>query len=398
VQCAGSAHTTVSGVVKDPAGKNPLYNVIVYVPNAPVDPVTHGASCDKCGSVASHPVVATLTDTKGQFVLQDVPVGDNIPLIVQVGKWRRQLTLPHVDQCVDNPIANADQTRLPRNTSEGDMPKIALATGCDPMECLFRKIGIADTEFTDPTKPGMVHLYNGVGGANAGAAADAYAFWADLSKMKQYDIVINACECSPYDRRGAYPMMHDYLMAGGRVFASHYHYNWFAQPTGPADFQSVANWTPNGSCQTGPNMIDDTFPKGKAFADWLVNVGASTTYGQIPLSCAPRDVASAKPPLSQQWIFDQSTKSPSYLSFNTPLDAGVDDAGQSNQCGRAVFADLHVASPNTGGPVDSPGGTFPSGCHTTDLSPQEKALEFMFFDLAACVQLDSQPPAPPVPH
>jgi hypothetical protein len=66
-----------------------------------------------------------------------------------------------------------------------------------------------------------------------------------------------------------------------------------------------------------------------------------------------------------------------------------------------VFADLHVASPNAnGGPSDQSGVPFPTGCLTTDLSPQEKALEFMFFDLAACVQLDTQPPVPPppVPH
>ena len=78
--------------------------------------------------------------------MQDVPVGTNIPVVIQTGKWRRQITLPMVKACQDNVFAGADTFRLPKNQSEGHLPKIAMTRGkADRRECLMRRIGISDT-------------------------------------------------------------------------------------------------------------------------------------------------------------------------------------------------------------------------------------------------------------
>ena len=88
-----SGSTTVSGKVYDPGSKRGLYNVFVYVPNAAVSPFTSGVTCTACQAPESgFPVVSTTTKPDGTFVLDNVPVGQNIPIVLQLGKWRRVLT------------------------------------------------------------------------------------------------------------------------------------------------------------------------------------------------------------------------------------------------------------------------------------------------------------------
>ena len=87
---------------------------------------------------------------------------------------------------------------------------------------------------------------------------------------------------------------------------------------------------------------------------------------------------------SRRWLY--SSAAPKFYSFNTPIGTPPD-----NQCGRGVFTDIHVSS------GDASGGTFPANCTTTGFTPQEKALLFLLFDLASCIQDDNTPPAPPPP-
>jgi hypothetical protein len=395
VVCGGSTTTTVSGTVWDPAGKNPLYQVVVYVPNAALDPIMHGPVCDSCGgaAISGKPIVTAMTDAQGKFVLKDVPVGKNIPLVMQIGKWRRQITLPNVAPCQDTPITDKAQTHLPTKKSEGDMPLIALVGGCDPLHTLMQKIGIDITEFTNNAGSGTVHVYSGQGGQNAGVsgATDAYAFWGDKNAMFKYDMLVQECECAPYPRDSvgpAYTNMKLFLDAGGRVLATHYQLNFFGSSSenggkADVDLQNAATWTLwGGSTTSPPTQIDTSFPKGKAMDDWLENLKSASAWSGIKVT--PKgtitangvgDIGAAKAGISQRWLYSGSATSVIYLSFNTPTTAVA-----SKRCGRAIGSDLHAGN-----------GML------TSMSETEAALEFVFFDLAACVIDDAVTPVAPPP-
>ncbi|WP_394850759.1 carboxypeptidase-like regulatory domain-containing protein [Pendulispora brunnea] len=423
--CPAGGTTSLSGTVRDPAGRVPLYNVIVYVPNGAVSPLTRGASCDRCGNVSGDPLVSTITDTSGHFKLTNVPVGNDIPVVIQVGKWRRRLHVDVTRACQDTTLA-AEQTRLPRNKGEGDIPLMALTTGgADALECFLRKVGLDDSEFTAPGGPGRVHLYAGspattrdpqgnvrwgatarFDDAHGGAAfGDAGSLWSSAGHLKEYDMVLLSCEGQTYPMtkpQAALDALYDYTAAGGRVFASHWHRYWFhpnADGNGPAlgttKFTDLGDWDDGNELNGIEAKVETTlpdgkpFPKGQAMKEWLGNVQALTPAGELPIDGAKKNLASVNPANATQWITYAPAAVVQYMSFNVPL--GVSD---EQKCGRAVYSDLHVSS----GVGDQYGPDWPQGCLTTSLSPQEKALEFMLFDLSACIQSDTGEPAPPPVH
>ena len=418
--CPDGVTTTLSGVVYDPAGVNPIYNALVYVPNEPVDPITPGATCEQCGAMASgQALTSAFTDATGHFTLENVPGGADIPLVVQVGKWRRQVTLPTVMDCVDNPLTDPELTRLPRTQSEGDMPQIAVTTGVrDSLECLLRTIGIADSEFTTDGGAGRVHLYyggdlSGPDGAGVGPSAfdatlnggaafsSAATLWADAAKMMNYDIQLYDCEGAGAESPKT-PYRENFLAyvnGGGRAFLGHYQYYWVQQAAlaGTANYLTASGDLPQGGITA---YIDTSFPKAAALADWLVNLGV-TPRGEFEILEGQHSVAGVNAP-TQEWIYvpvnpldEEERRSTQYMTFNTPLDVA-----EESQCGRVVFTDLHVAA-GEGEAARNVTAPFPGNCSRAPLTAQGKALEFLFFDLSACIEppevITVPPPPPDVP-
>jgi hypothetical protein len=388
----------LNGIVYDPAGSMPLNNVFVYVPNTKPAPIVPGSpTCSPCQADATgDPITYGTSDAQGWFHLSNVPSGDDVPLVMQVGKWRRQIVVPHIEACGDNTLLDPSLVRLPAKASEGDMPLIALTTGCDAAECFLQSVGVDVSEFTNPEGSGHVHVYAGrYPGMTIPNMGDAYALWASPDRLAKYDVVLGACECAPYprDTEGpAYDAMAQYLNTGGRFYATHYQSNWFAPPSGPAAFQGVAQWGSGNGVNGATFFVDTSFPKGAAFSQWLNAAALSPEPGEVSISDTRNSVQEVSG--ATRWIYaageaTDNAYSSKFLSFNTPIGTPV-----ANQCGRAVFSDVHVS-----GESNSP-GAFPAECVARDdpHAVNQTALEFLFFDLVSCIQDDTQGSQQPPLH
>jgi hypothetical protein len=397
--------TSISGTVYDPAGKLPLYNVVIYERSEPLAPLASGASCETCdGNFSGRPVAAAVSDAAGHFKLEGIHATENTPLVIQVGKWRREITIPSIPACQDTVIEDPELFRLPRSRAEGDLPKMAVVRGgSEALECLVRKLGVDDSEFTPDSGDGRVHLYVSEGGtATAGTAAmaDGAALGSDdslldsLDKMKGYDMVLLGCEGTDNIIEGRavtqYFNVRDYADQGGRIFGSHYHDKFiWNDKTEDMPYPEVVKFASGASALPSPatGTINTSFPKGQALADWLVNVKASTTPGQISIVDAENTVTGVVHANAISWIGSPQAKTPGapiYFSFPTPVDGPA--------CGRMVFSDIHVAS----GSGDTGKEAFPTGCTNPELTPQQAALAFMIFDLSSCVQPEKDDVKPPV--
>jgi len=394
VACDGGTSTTVTGKVV--AGTLPTYGtpdpvpgVLVYVPNAPIQPFTAGASCN-CPPVTGNPLVSTTTAVDGTFTLKNVPVGTNIPIVIQLGKWRRQTTFNSPTACTSAPVvdnmgggAAAGTIHMPRNRTDGvggqaDIPLTALSTGdVDAMECVLLKMGVDAAEFTDPaaTAGQRIHLYVGNGANASNGATQETTLTSSLASLEKYDQVLFPCWGGPVDKPAAdLANVVSYTSAGGRMFATHYSYTWLYTNV---PFSTTATWDPDAQYGSDVGKVNTTFPRGATFGQWMELVGAATgTPPTFGITSPRQDFINPVAPSLTYVNATQNGTFPLHYTFDTPWQA-------QSTCGRVIYSDFHVADLTSA-------GTFPSECDATGLNAQEKALEYMIWDLGQCL-------TPPVP-
>ncbi len=421
--CDGGAVTTITGKVI--AGTLPTYlnvgsppdpvpNVLVYIPNSGLQPFNAGAQCSPCGAdVSGSPLVSTTTAFDGTFTLTNVPAGNGIPVVIQLGRWRREIKV-NIAACTTTAVGNdcivggSNTTtpgciRMPRNKTDGDVPAstniplTAISTGAvDSIECVMLKMGVDAAEFTNNTGTGRIQLYSCANDNGAGASAGANteceeSLMGNGGTYMGYDQILLPC----WGREALKPAAElgnlvTYANGGGRFFATHFSYTWLFNNN---PFNTTATWDANhntginqmtGNVRLPPPAAAPNNPEGTVFSEWLGLVGALSNANppQLTVNVVRHDVDAVQG-ASVDWIDgtdpgDQSNMLLHY-TFNTPV-------GAPSQCGHVIYSDFHVNDTKT-----SPATTFPAECSNKPLQPQEKVLEFLIWDLASCVG----PPAPP---
>lgn len=448
--------TTIQGVVYMPNGTLPVYDALVYVPNGTVQPMPQGNTpgvCDSCAAQASGlPLVNTRTNYKGEFTLTNMPHrAGGVPVVIQAGRWRKQITVTttrcgtvNLSPTYPQP-ATADNTTFGRTQSATNhIPKFAVTSGgADALQCLLRKIGIADSEFTQPAGPGRVNVYGGTSGTTryrdgfnglSGTGAwspgaqntrvlpsetylygDATPGVVDSSTLDAYDAVVLSCTGAgdqTTERAEYRAEMKQYADGGGKIFASHWHHAWLEHGPSPWGTSGGVAGGKLATIQHQSDLVDPvtalintapTFLKGNALADWIVHANnlagtAPLPRGQISIIDAQHTVNAVDTARVISWISINApigvegggtTNNPSvqHFDFNTPV-------GAANQCGRMVISDLHVSRDSVGNGSGGGASGFPNNCTSTGMTDQERVLAFMVFDLTSCVPPVTPPPPP----
>jgi hypothetical protein len=319
---------------------------------------------------------------------------------------------------------------------------------------VFGNPGGADTQRVDIYRGGSTGKSGASIDTSTPAESQLYG---DGKTLNSYDIVLADCEGGSYDSSGAQRTADganviDYVNRGGRFFASHLRFTWLDgngtqayDPNNPltTGLAAAATWneTTDISSSSGNGVVAVGRPLASphidSFATWMMNEGVTTNNAfQI---IQPRSQARQLGASSEEFVYTDSVVggtttrppggfgaggmtgaagrggvagSPStgaggmtamgtpedrtqQFSFNTPYAAPTEAV-----CGRVAYSGFHVAVGDATGTNTMPfvDAVFPKHCgspsdSTGDLTPQEKVLLYMLFDLSACVGVPPPPPA-----
>ncbi len=399
--CPGGIGSRVTGRTYAPNGIDPIPGVLVYLTNdsATFPAASTAVACQQCVMPAGT-ITSTHAGPDGSFTLSGSALdhGGTFTLVVESGGFRhvqRQVVVPACGEV----SLTAAQTRMPGVSSGDDtIPHIAVAgyrsTSSstsridvnDKFTHVLDAIGITGYDTVDPDKTGT---------SGGRQSVDLIGLLSDMSQLSQYQIVIAPCgslgnfAVAQHITPAMVTNLHAWLGMGGRLYASDLAYSVIDQ-----GYAGAITFAPGPSSHTGADPADvgvglATSASLQATVDdlglrtWLQNVGVlasgATTIPVMDLkdpwgamdSVPDAELSGGTGP-SGVVLVSGDVMWHTGTGGHHPLTAMVDYAGSSGaSCGRVVFTSYHVQS-NTSG---------------TALSPQERVLEYLFFQLSSCIQV-----------
>jgi hypothetical protein len=393
----------ISGVVLAPNGEDPIPGAVVYLTQTAPTPQAEGVSCDRC-DLPPGVLAYSTSDTRGRWAfVRGVNASGSFFLVVQKGRFRKVVPF-NVTACAPAMVPSA-MTKLPGSRAEGEIPRILVASGTtqaqidrsntedwtyDDISRVLRRIGITEFDRSDPCRQATTST-----NVTTTAVCPFGSILADNTRLRRYNVIVAPCGALGFNRswqvldnapnRVIATNVRDWLRLGGRLYTSDTAYGLlarsapslvtFAGGTTLSMSRDPANIGAGGSPATPASYTGRVNDDG--LRSWLSDRGSLAMDGSIALTG-----------FISPWVAIDSVP----MTTRVAVDAVVDwfppstgermsagrraltvsaDYTEGGGCGRVVFSSYEVHDRTASA--------------MAPLSPQERVLEYMLFELGGCL-------------
>jgi hypothetical protein len=370
--CAPNPPAMVSGKVYAPNGVDPVAGASVHVPLA-LSPLPKNVQCESCavkGKFTSH----IYSKADGSFVLP-VPNG-NFKLGIQKGHLRRVIDLT-VPACAQVALTK-EQTTLPGKTAQwgplDEVPSIAVISGAyDQMEKVLDKLGLQERT-----------IYNG---RDYGTGPESMqSLLQNGGLMRTFHVILINCgtkfEALVTSPGPARSNIREYVRQGGRLFVTDFSYDYVEQV-----FPELIDF--EGSDSTPASQPEE--PNAAEVGSELTSVRATILDKDLKAWLGLPEIKALLPSSEVEltgfmtgWAVMKSVdaKTGGKVWVTAPVmwagGSGVRPLTMTDEfrdtdgagCGRVAFSSYHTHG------------------SATELSPQERILEYLMLEIGACSNIE----------